>query len=296
MNQTLAQDTTPNLNNESNKIGKPALLIIVLLTAVIAILATYLLLRPENTTPTNNVDNDTSQDEQMKSSLYSIKLISSSEGRYNLTLEKSGDSREITIDNNVSGASISPDNKTVAFVKEEIVDMETRGSVYMYDIESETTTLYLSEQKFISDVSWSPDGAYLLLESGTYIARRFTVVNYATKQEQTSFNTSENTQLGQYYWIDSDNIVFMTMSDVNDSENKPAGSGMLTEINRISVLTGEETQLAIPEVGMEYFFNDKEPANGKIEVRQVRYSGPLTVSETNILLLDLNDGTLSAIE
>lgn len=269
-------------------------ILVLILLLVIGFLIVMYINKP---TDMEILDNDTSLEEDVVEEVvtYNLKLTSTSENKYDVELINSKTLESRKIASNAYEANINSDNTLVAYI---IADTEssTSSDVFIYNIEKNSATSYLTNRENSNGVSWSPDGKYLLIESGTYLTRMYTPINYQTKEELTKFITSENvTTFKQYYWIDSLNIVYMSMSNVSDSVNKPAGTGLLTQITKINIETGETSILALPEMGIEYSFTEELPSNGFIKIKQLVYTEG-TITDTNFFNLNLESGELTTIE
>jgi len=238
-----------------------------------------------------------SQPVQNTTPIYSLRLSPNEgdDGTYAVNLINTTSLEETLITSSADSASLSTDNKLIAYlIKTDEINTGERN-LYIYTISTKQSTLYLSNLGLTNSVQWSPDDKYLVLESGTYISRTYTPIEYSSKESKQWFSTSEavSNDYNQYYWIDSNSIVFMRTSTIYDPEHKPAGSQMLNEIDKVDLTTGKKTQLAIPLVGFEYAFSGELAVAGKIKIKKISYSGPLVISNIQYFHLDLEDGTLT---
>lgn len=300
MNNEYVQDSN-NTNTTVEKTNTKWIIVIIAIIVAIGVIVvgailytdSNKILEPSIQVITNNQNKteNLTKDE----TIYTLSLSSNNNDGYTVTVINSNTQEEEVISTNAKSADLSPNNKSVAYVTINTTEEIPSTEINIYDISSKKSTIFLENQPFVVEALWSPDGKYLLLESGTYLIRSFTLAEYSTKKTKQLFRGSEIHDQSPYYWIDSENIVFMSSSEVPDAVHKPAGTGLLTEINKVNILTGEEIKLAIPDIGFEYIFNSKAPVNGQIEIKRVTYDGPYKILESKLFNLNLEDGTLSPI-
>ena len=122
--------------------------------------------------------------------------------------------------------SISPDKMKLAYVygggnKYFRPSEANLTGIHIFDIKTGKDMLlkhYDKDEPF-GEVSWSPDGKYLVADFGTDVVRSKVIIDTNTGREILNFATF----LDSYFWISNDEIVFNEMQEV--SEPRPWGGG-----------------------------------------------------------------------
>lgn len=84
----------------------------------------------------------------------------------------------LTSEGQVQSPAWSPDGKTLAYIHQ--VDKQSPGRVRFYNLSSEQSKTLTLTLQHPGTVNWSPNGRYLLLDSGTSALRQLTVVEVAS--------------------------------------------------------------------------------------------------------------------
>ena len=122
--------------------------------------------------------------------------------------------------------SISPDKTKLAYVygggnKYFRPSEANLTGIHIFDIKTGKDMLlkhYDKDEPF-GEVSWSPDGKYLVVDFGTDVVGSKVIIDTNTGREILNFVTF----LDSYFWISNDEIVFNEMQEV--SEPRPWGGG-----------------------------------------------------------------------
>lgn len=277
--------------------------IVIILVCAFLVLGVLLLSLNNNKSTSQKETNIEAPKEKAKTEteegVYSIKLVSVNNGGGNaLYLVNPSKQENILISDKVVDASLSPDNKIVAYI-----DLFNDTTILnIYNIESKQTSKFdeqsniqNSEGELFSGISWSPNSAYLLLAHGTYVIKTIDVIDFNSKQLLSAFSTSEFGSQQQYYWVDSSHIVFMHVSNIEDSDNKIAGSGRLTAISMLNVVTGEKKDLLSPKKGYEYALTDQAPVDNLVKVSKLTYNGAGVIQKTELIYLNVDTGETSPV-
>lgn len=293
-------NTLPVGTLEPKKSRVPLMLFVLLLLFIIIGLSVAVYGLYTGVISVNKVSSSsTSTTTSVASTNYVLTLTSNSkpeDGTYTVSLLNSDTGETATIADNAYKASLSPDHKLVAYTAksaEVTTEIMINADIMIYDISAKTSSVYLASQAWTNGVEWSPTGKYLVLESGTDVARTYTPVLFATEEEKQAMNTTG--LKNQYYWTGLDTLVYMTPSAILDGADKIAGSGVLTQINSLNLITGEIKELAVPTNRNEYSFTGELPVNGIIKIKEVIYTGPLQVGQTNNYNLNVTTGTLTKL-
>jgi len=84
----------------------------------------------------------------------------------------------LTSEGRVQSPAWSPDGKTLAYIQQ--VDEQNCGQVMLYNLDAERSTALVESPEHAGALEWSPDGRYLLLDSGTGAVRQLAVVEVAS--------------------------------------------------------------------------------------------------------------------
>jgi len=140
-------------------------------------------------------------------------------------------------------AVISPDKTKIAYTyqgwNKHFKSSEANlTGIRIFDIATSKDKLLKHYDKDYSvwQTSWSPDGKYLVVDTGTSPVRDKTVIDSNTGKEILSFTTYNDS----YVWINDNEIVFSDLQDITDP--RPYGGGEGTGIAIIN-LNGQKRVL-----------------------------------------------------
>jgi hypothetical protein len=135
--------------------------------------------------------------------------------------------------NRVEAYAFSPDNQKIAY----IIDSGEAGSteindVHIRNLETNNETTIKSEYGINRGLSWSPDGAYLLVDAGTSPEGVLTVYDSSTGKEISLMGS------GSYLWFDNQNLYISQETKVDPERPWENGSGF--SLVKVNVITGNE--------------------------------------------------------
>jgi len=141
-----------------------------------------------------------------------------------------------------NGPSFSPDRSKIAYVK-----MDEDNNIHIYELETGKTEALNTDEGRLRDVSWSPNGRYLVTDSGTSPLGAGGVYEYPTGRKITSFSS----YVGITEWVSDQEFVFLEPQEV--SPPRPWGSGDGGGLSKITLPGGERQSLA-QATALEDFF------------------------------------------
>jgi hypothetical protein len=103
-----------------------------------------------------------------------------SEGRLYLIRPDGRNLRQVTASGKAFAPAWSPDGETLAYVYQEKAEEPRRAALYRLD--TGQTKLAGAPEERLRSLAWSPNGRYLLLDSGTSIAGQIAIVEVASGQ------------------------------------------------------------------------------------------------------------------
>ncbi|MFS8130810.1 MAG: hypothetical protein ACMG57_02410 [Candidatus Dojkabacteria bacterium] len=300
--------TTPLINKSGN--GRVVLLIVILIILVIFVVGGVIYLANSNnnaptvTTPTVStpvVPTTVSTVSATKVTYSSTKSLQGDQIVYDLHLLDRVENKDTLISADASSGNISPDGKAVIFLNKPFTMTQNSilsPDVYVYDIATKTTSTYLTSQDALTAVNWSPDGSSITFNQGLSTIRKVSIYDYVTKTLLSSFETSEHfDDVPQYFWVDSNTIVFMT--NVIGTVMKPVSIGGFSGISKIDVKTGVVTPLLLPADGAEFSFYGTPVSNGRISIVKTQYAlngSQVNLDSSTFSYFDLDTSTGKSIE
>lgn len=149
---------------------------------------------------------------------------------------------------------ISPDKTKIAYIypgwnKYFNPSEANLTGIHIFDIATGKDKLlkHYDKDAPVGHFSWSPDGKYLVVDTGTSPTRLKTVIDSNTGKEILSFKTYDDS----YAWINDNEIVFSDLQDI--TEPRPYGDGKGTGIAIIN-LNGQKRVLKTATDKKDYSF------------------------------------------
>lgn len=138
--------------------------------------------------------------------------------------------------------AFSPDHKKVAYING--YGDEWDNNIYVLNRETNTTKKIVSNERTNRSLSWSKNGAYIMVGSGTGPEGMLTVYELSTGKEQISVGSS------YFVWIDDVSAVKTIRESVEPL--RPWGSGMGNGLEKINIATGKSKILMKPDALTDY--------------------------------------------
>ncbi|MBN2100677.1 hypothetical protein JW710_02180 [Candidatus Dojkabacteria bacterium] len=169
------------------------------------------------------------------------------------------DNREIYLMRNVSDTprkigdgmypAMSPDQKAVAYTEQTSGNTEDADTIYFYSIGDRSTLEMTQDGGNIQQVTWSPDGNYFVVISGTSSVATNTVYSYPEQEKIYEFDSVAGKAM---FWINEDRIIFNEPQEV--TPDRPWESGMGTGVSSAEIVaqTQKTNQLLTAEALVEY--------------------------------------------
>lgn len=143
--------------------------------------------------------------------------------------QKTGEKKKIA---NGIRPQISPDKNKISYTYQNINKYFKQSEapligIHIFDIATgEDTVLKKYDLDYpVWETAWSPDGKYLVVDTGTSPIRNKTVISSTTGKEIVSFKTVSQPYSESYAWINDQEIVFCDLQDVSESRPYESGQG-----------------------------------------------------------------------
>ncbi len=127
--------------------------------------------------------------------------------------------------------SLSSDQTKIAYVK-----MDQDNNIHIYDRVTEKKESIVTDERRLRGVQWSPDGKYLITDSGTSPQGSRAVYEYPSGNKGLTFST-----FGNLEWLNNSEFVFTEPQEV--SPERPYGSGSGSGLSKVSIISGAKQTL-----------------------------------------------------
>jgi len=128
--------------------------------------------------------------------------------------------------------TLSPDRSKIAYVK-----MDEDNDIHIYEVRTGKIETLNTDEWRLRGVSWSPNGKYLITDSGTACVGAGGVYEYLAGRKITSFTTYGKTE-----WISDEEFVFVEPQKVSPLRPYQGGEG--SGLSKITLPSGERRLLA----------------------------------------------------
>ena len=137
--------------------------------------------------------------------------------------------------------SLSPERSKIAYAR-----MDEDNSIHIYEVKTGKIETLTTDEWRLRDVSWSPNGKYLITDSGTDVVGAGGVYEYPPGRKITSFNS----YMGKIEWVNDEEFVFVEPQEVSPPRLYGGGEG--SGLSKIT-LPGGERQLIAQATALEDF-------------------------------------------
>lgn len=140
--------------------------------------------------------------------------------------------------------AFSPDRSKIAYVK-----AHEDSNIYIYDVKTGRTNAFSTNEWRLVGVSWSPDGEYLVTDSGGADSKIGGIYEYLTGKKVASFTA--NYDYRKMAWASDKELVFTELQKV--SPYRPYGSGKGSGLSKITLPDGNKQQTLVQATALEDF-------------------------------------------